>query len=78
MTRPIVTPFQVADINDELKAAGINARVHLSDACGAQSLLVEPDPCVELERVQEAIEAAFLVRGMKVEFDATGAAFRLA
>ncbi|MBE6469810.1 MAG: hypothetical protein E7001_07705 [Coriobacteriaceae bacterium] len=78
MARPIVTPFQVAEVNDELQAAGINAHVHLSDACGAQSLWVEPDPCVELERVQEAVTAAFLVRGMRTEFDATGAAFRLA
>ncbi|WP_085830952.1 RDAC family protein [Collinsella vaginalis] len=78
MARPIVTPFQVAEVNEELKAAGINSRVHLTDACGAQSLWIEMDPCVELEQTRTAVEAAFLTRGMKVEFDATGATFRLA
>lgn len=78
MARPIVTPFQVADVNDELKAAGIDARVHLSDACGVQSLRIELGPRIGPDRAREAVEGAFRARGMRAEFDAAGETFRLA
>ena len=46
----VVTPFEVADCNAELLRAGVPCRVHLTDACGAQSLWLE----TEKERLDEA------------------------
>ena len=39
----VVTPFEVADCNAELLRAGVPCRVHLTDACGAQSLWLEAE-----------------------------------
>ena len=39
----VVTPFEVADCNTELLRAGVPCRVHLTDACGAQSLWLEAE-----------------------------------
>ena len=46
----VVTPFEVADCNTELLRAGVPCRVHLTDACGAQSFWLE----AEKERLDEA------------------------
>lgn len=46
----VVTPFEVADCNTELLRAGVPCRVHLTDACGEQSLWLE----AEKERLDEA------------------------
>lgn len=46
----VVTPFEVAECNTELLRAGVPCRVHLTDACGAQSLWLE----AEKERLDEA------------------------
>lgn len=46
----VVTPFEVADCNAELLRVGVPCRVHLTDACGAQSLWLE----AEKERLDEA------------------------
>lgn len=39
----VVTPFEVADCNTELLCAGVPCRVHLTDACGAQSFWLEAE-----------------------------------
>ncbi|QWT17758.1 hypothetical protein KPC83_00925 [Collinsella sp. zg1085] len=41
--RAIITPFQVADLNTHLAHEQIAVKVHLTDACGAQSLWLEGD-----------------------------------
>lgn len=50
----VVTPFEVADCNTELLRAGVPCRVHLTDACGAQSLWLE----AEKERLDEAMPSS--------------------
>lgn len=50
----VVTPFEVAACNTELLRAGVPCRVHLTDACGAQSLWLE----VEKERLDEPMPSS--------------------
>lgn len=72
----VVTPFEVADCNAELLRAGVPCRVHLTDACGAQSLWLE----TEKERLDEAhavIDGLFGKKGAKPRFDETGTYFTL-
>ncbi len=72
----IVTPFEVADCNTELLRAGVPCHVHLTDACGAQSLWLE----AEEERLDEAhavIVEFFEKKGAKPRFDETGTYFTL-
>ena len=72
----VVTPFEVADCNAELLSAGVPCRVHLTDACGAQSLWLE----VADDRLDEAhavIVGFFEKKGTKPRFDKAGTYFTL-
>ena len=64
----VVTPFEVAECNTELLRAGVPCRVHLTDACGAQSLWLE-DHAVIVEFFEK--------KGAKPRFDETGTYFTL-
>lgn len=41
MTAKIINTFEVVECNKAMKAEGINAKLHLRDACGAQSFWIE-------------------------------------
>ena len=72
----IVTPFEVADLNTELMQAGVSCRVHLTDACGAQSFWLEAEED-QLDAAHAVIVAFFERKGAKPQFDKAGTYFTL-
>lgn len=50
MSGNVINTFEIAECNKALAEAGISAKLHLRDACGAQSFWFEGE--------NEAIEAA--------------------
>ena len=72
----VVAPFEVADCNTELLRAGVPCRVHLTDACGAQSLLVAAEKA-RLAEAHAVLVEFFEKKGAKPRFDETGTYFTL-
>ena len=70
------TPIEVADCNTSLLRAGVPCRVHLTDACGAQSLWLK----AEKERLDDAHSVIVDInekKGAKPRYDETGTYFTL-
>ncbi len=68
MARKIINTFDVVDCNKALAAAGLETRVHLHDACGAQ--FFSWDTLGELDvQVREAVAAFFAARGVELAFN---------
>lgn len=72
----VITPFEVADCNAELLRAGVPCRVHLTDACGAQSFWLEAEKD-KLEEAHAVIVGFFEKKGLKPLFDDAGTYFTL-
>lgn len=54
----VVTTFEIVDCNKALEAEGIAAKLHLRDACGAQSFWLEGEPA-EVGKAKTFIETYF-------------------
>lgn len=63
----IVTIGEVVDANKALGEQGIPCKVHLSDACGRQTLWLEPLDGCDLDAAQEAVRGFF--RGLRCELE---------
>lgn len=72
----IVTPFEVAELNAKISEAGISCHVHLTDACGAQSLSLEGESSA-CAAARPLVISFFAERGMEPVFTETGAFFTL-
>lgn len=72
----VVTPFEVAECNAELLHAGVSCRVHLTDACGAQSLWLEAEDD-GLDEARAVIVGFFEKKGAEPRFDKAGSYFTL-
>lgn len=62
---------EVVDANKVLETRDIAARVHLHDACGRQTLSLEPldDAPGTLPQARDAVREFFGARGVRIEFD---------
>ena len=76
MSKPIVTPFQVADCNAELARADIPARVRLTDSCGGQTLRLETEDANRME-ARAAVHRFFNALGMDAQFQGESEYFTL-
>lgn len=54
----IITTFEIVDCNKALGAEGIAAKLHLRDACGAQSFWLEGTPA-EVEKAKAFMDTYF-------------------
>ena len=72
-----ITTFQVVDCNKELEAGALGWRVRLHDACGRQTLSIEPAdsrdaPTADGEAARAAVINFFANAGVPVEFAEDG------
>ena len=72
----VVTPFEVAELNTKISEAGISCHVHLTDACGAQSLSLEGEAGA-CAAARPLITSFFAERGMEPVFTEAGTFFTL-
>lgn len=67
----VIAIGQVVDVNKELAARGVEAKVHLHDACGRQTLSLEAldGGTATLETARTVVREFFAERGITLEFD---------
>ena len=78
MKRAIISISDVVDINRKLKDGGIEATLHLSDACGAQSGRIEVAPSADAEtlaRARTIVVDHLASKGIDLQFTDDGGSF---
>ncbi len=72
MAKTIVTIHEVIELNHMFEEKGLSFKIHLHDACGAQSFsvegLTEDASKEEYERVNEEIALYFKSKGIEIMF----------
>ncbi len=78
MAKMIVTLNDISDMNHSLEDKGLSFKVHLHDACGAQSFTMEElreNNDGQKDAMQQVIKEYFEGKRAKIEFSQDGMGF---